>query len=60
MLYRLIKLITDLLTSSYEKKLISKIKQIQIKPQIIIDAGAHIGEYSNLFLKNFSTSKFGF
>jgi FkbM family methyltransferase len=57
MLYRFIKFITSLLVLNYEKKLLLKLKLIQIEPKIIIDAGAHIGEYSKLFLKNFSKIK---
>ena len=57
MIYKIIKIITSLLSKSFEKKLVKKIKLTKIKPKIIIDAGAHIGEYSELFLKNFSTIK---
>ena len=54
MLYRFIKFITSWLVSGYEKNLLSKLKLTQIEPRIIIDAGAHIGEYTKLFHKNFS------
>ena len=40
-----------------KKNLLSKLKLTQIEPRIIIDAGAHIGEYTKLFLKNFSKIK---
>ena len=53
MLYKIITFITSLLTGSFEKKLVKKIKSTNIKPKLIIDAGAHIGEYSEIFLKNF-------
>ena len=57
MLYKIITFITSLLTYSFEKKLIKKIKSTNINPKLIIDAGAHIGAYSEIFLKNFSTIK---
>ena len=57
MLYRFIKFITIILTSRFEKKLLSKIKSTSVKPEIIVDAGAHIGEYSSLFYKNFPSIK---
>jgi FkbM family methyltransferase len=57
MLYKIITFITSLLTGSFEKKLVKKIKSTNIKPKLIIDAGAHIGEYSEIFLKNFPTIK---
>jgi|688.fasta_scaffold206730_2 FkbM family methyltransferase len=57
MLYKIVSFITCLLSDSFEKKLVKKIKSTNINPKFIIDAGAHIGEYSEIFLKNFSSIK---
>jgi FkbM family methyltransferase len=57
MVIRIIHYFDNLLTNYYRKKIIDGLNLINFEPKIIFDIGAHIGEVSEFFLKNFYNTK---
>jgi hypothetical protein len=57
MVIRIIHYFDNLLTNHYRKKIIAGLNLINFEPKVIFDIGAHIGEVSEFFLKNFYNIK---
>jgi len=57
MLIKIIHYLEHFLTNYYQKKIINKLNLINFEPKIILDIGAHVGEVSEFFLKNFKNIK---
>ena len=53
MLKNIILYFTSILANYHDKKIINKLIFLNFNPKIIIDVGAHIGEMTQIFLKNF-------
>jgi len=53
MLKKIIYYFTSILAHYHEKKIINKLNLLNLRPKIILDVGAHIGELTQIFLKNF-------
>ena len=53
MLKKIIYYFTSILAHYYEQKIINKLNLLNLDPKIILDVGAHIGEMTQIFLKNF-------
>jgi FkbM family methyltransferase len=57
MLIKIIHYLDRFLTNYYQKKIINKLNLINFEPKIILDIGAHLGEVSEFFIKNFKYIK---
>jgi len=53
MLKKIIYYFTSVLAHYHEKQIISKLNLLNFYPKYILDVGAHIGEMTQIFLKNF-------
>jgi FkbM family methyltransferase len=54
MLKNIIYYFTSVLAYYHERKIINKLNLLNFHPKIILDVGAHIGEMTEIFLKNFT------
>jgi FkbM family methyltransferase len=54
MLKNIIYYFTSVLADYHERKIINKLNLLNFYPKIILDVGAHIGEMTEIFLKNFT------
>ena len=56
-LYKLIIYFTHLLGKFHDRRIAERLKSLDLKPKIIFDVGAHVGEATEFFLKNFNSIK---
>lgn len=56
-LHKLIIYFTLLLGKFHDRRIAERLKSLDLKPKVIFDVGAHIGEATEFFLKNFNSIK---
>jgi len=57
MLKNIVDYFTAIIANDHESRILNKLILLNFNPKIIIDVGAHIGEMTKIFLKNFKNVK---